>query len=471
LQRILGEVVEIAVDYFIAQPSLLEGDTNARKILSAFVFNLDNVEFSEGSPKAILKDVLLASLKTLDANVSLVDDDPRLQTLLGGITSSLIEDYDKLASQADKVRREDLIRRVASSVLKGGATAVALGPDLFLSTGTNAEDLIKSAMSQVVAGIDDNEDLFTNTSVELLFRSVLTAAAENADVFSDQKIIQELIRSTLASMTEASAAEVFAEEMVATILQNALVTFSENTATLFNPDRPEKQLLADTLRVMAVSLSADLGGGRKIKDLFTKKQLLKLTTIVFEEVARQPEKLLGIDATSDRHTALAQIIGSVATAVAQAPERLVSSEGLVEILEGAIQVTLKNVDLLLDLNTNDPRQNLLYKVIQQVATAVRDNEDPRQILTREVFEEIIWNVLPLVSSNIETVLPDDAAKVADVIKVALELSVGSLKNYINGDNMPVLVERLLWTVIWSQLDLNDAGKVKEAAMLILKEAA
>jgi hypothetical protein len=28
LQRILGEVVEIAIDYFVAQPSMLEGDTN-----------------------------------------------------------------------------------------------------------------------------------------------------------------------------------------------------------------------------------------------------------------------------------------------------------------------------------------------------------------------------------------------------------------------------------------------------------
>lgn len=471
LQRILGEVVEIAIDYFVAQPSMLEGDTNARKILSAFVVNLDNVQFSEGSPKAILKDVLLASLKTLDTNISLLDDDPQIQTLLGGITGSLIEDYDKLDSLGDKVRRENLVRRIASSVLKGGATAIVSRPDLFLRGGTDAEKLVKSALSQVVEGIADQEDLFTNASVELLFGSVLTAMGENADVFSDQKVVQELIRNTLASMTETPAAEVFSEMMVASVLQNALVTFSQNTETLFDVDRPEKILLAETLRVVALSLYQGLGDGRKIKDLFSKKHLLGLTTVIFEEVAKQPEKLLGIDTSDEQRTALAQITASVATAVAQAPERLISGEGLVEILRGAIQVTVNNVDLLLDLNTNDPRQNLLFKFIQQAAEAVRETEDPRQILSREVFEEIILGILPLVSSNIDAFLPDEAAKVATTIRVALALSAGPLKHFINGDNLPVLVERLLWSAIWSQMDLNDTIGVKKAALNILKEAA
>jgi hypothetical protein len=39
-----------------------------------------------------------ASLRTLQDNVTLLDDDRRLQTLVGGVTQSLLEDYEALGS-------------------------------------------------------------------------------------------------------------------------------------------------------------------------------------------------------------------------------------------------------------------------------------------------------------------------------------------------------------------------------------
>lgn len=470
LQRVLGEVVEIAIDYFIAQPELLKGDTNSRKILAAFIANLDTIEFAEGTPPGIVSGVLLASLKTLNANISLVDDDLRLQTLVGGVTKSLIEDYGTLASQGDQVRRVHLLRRIASSILRGGAAAFFERGDLFLRKDTAAEKLVGATLSSVVTGISGKEDLFTNESVELIFKSALHAAADNTDIFSNQEIFQEFIHKTLTAVTDDQGREVFSDDMVAIVLQSALETVSTHVNSLIDADNPQKQLLADTVRGLVASLAADLGGGQKVKDLFSRRQLLELTNIVFREVAQYPEQLLGEGPADDLRTPLAQIVRSVAMALADAPEKLLSGEGRIEIMENAIRVSAQNLDKLLDVNTIDPKQNLLYQAIKQAVSAILEGGDSRGLISRSVFPEIIGRILPVVSANIEALVPQGSQQIAETIKLVLALSTGALESRINSANLPVLMEKLLVSALWSELNIQDNAAIEMAALRILREA-
>nr|MBC8218382.1 hypothetical protein [Planctomycetota bacterium] len=124
LQRILGTVVEIGIDFLIAHPEQVPGGSSARKVISAFLANLDDVEFAEGSKSEIAGDILVAALGTLGESAPLIDDDKRLQSIIGGISKALIEEGESITSQGLRLKSGGLVRRIASRVLKGGLAGV-----------------------------------------------------------------------------------------------------------------------------------------------------------------------------------------------------------------------------------------------------------------------------------------------------------------------------------------------------------
>ena len=330
LQRIVGVVVEIDIDYFAANPAALGKDSSSRKIVHGFILRLDDVDFAEDAPVEIAGDVFVAALKTLDENVTLIDDDERLHVLLGGVTKALITDVEGADGAAEMLRRKNLIKRVGSSILKCGAGAFTANIDLVLPKDTAAKILVESTLTQTLDAVRGKSDLFTNESLEIIFKSALVAVGENPRLFSDQKILQELIKGTVTALTSRPAKNLFSEETVAAVLERALDVVSKNVESMIDPDNPQKQLLAKAVGAMAVGLSRSLAGGTAARDLFSKHQLVELSRLVFDEVAKHPEQLLGGADDDERKTALAQVIGSwpdrsATTRVASSTEPVSSS--------------------------------------------------------------------------------------------------------------------------------------------------
>lgn len=470
LQRILGTVVEIGIDYFIANPKALPGNSNVQKVLSAFVINLDDIKFAEGSKSRIVGDVLLATLRTVDEHVTLIDDDERLQALLGGVVKALIEDVEVISSPGARIRREDLVKRIASSVLRGGATAFTENIDLFIPKDSTSKTLVHSTLTQILEGIKGKEDLFTNESIELIFNSALTAVAENAELLSEKKILQELIRNTVTALTNTQGGKLFSEATVAAILQGSLEAVRDNVSTLIDPNNPQKQLLANAVGALAKSLATTLAGGGTVKDLMSKQQIMELAKVTFQEVAKHPEHLLGGKLDDERKTALAQIIGSVARALGDNPSRLITGEGFVELVQTALRVSVKNADKLIDLDSTNTRTNVLFRVIEETVTAIIDNNDPRDIVSRDVFLDISKRILPVVSANLDVLFEDSSKPVKETVEKALELASGVLENRINGENLPTLIEKLLTKVLWNELKLEEKAAVELAAREILRVA-
>jgi hypothetical protein len=469
-QRVLGILVEIGIDYFSANADALGKDSSSRRVLESFILRLDDIEFSEGTPTEIIGDVLLAALKTLDQQVSLVDDDKRLQVLLGGVTKAVIEEVEKASGEAEKIRREALIRRVGSSILRGGIGAFTENSGLFLPHDSTAGVLVQSTLEQVLVGIRDRDDLFTNESIELVFKAALRVVGENSQLFSDEKILQELISSTMEVLSSREGKEVFSEETVSAILKEALDVTAENIETLIKSDHPRKQLLAATLGAIAQGLSAQLTGNGSVQALLSKSQLVELTSIALQEVARHPEKLLGDDLGEARKTALAQIIGSVAGALGDDPVRLVNGASFLELLRDTLKVGVQNADKLLDLDTEDPKVNLLYRITQEIASAVVVAEDSRDLLSRDVFVGIVRRVLPVASANLGPVIETGDRIIGRTVTLVLNLAQGVLENRINGANLPYLVGGLLIQVLWEELALEDEAAVVNAANTILRAA-
>jgi hypothetical protein len=469
VQRVIGTIVEIGIDYFVAHPEAIGMKSSERKILQAFVTSLGDVDFAEGTLDEIVGDMLVAALETLQANTSLLADDVRTQALVGGITNALLADIQAAGSIGAMKRREDFVRRIGSSILRGGAEAFSQNIDLFLPQDSDSKKLVSSTLTHLLDGIKGKEDLFTNESLEVLFDGALKAVAENAGLFSNNEVLQELIRGTLTSLTDATGKKVFSAETVSAVLAEALTVAAENIETLIDPANPQKQLLANATRAVAQSLSGTLAGGGTAKDLLSRRQLISLMGIVFEEVANHPEQLLGDAEPGDRKAALAQIIGSMARALGDEPERFVTGEGFVELVEVALQTAAGNADKLLNLNTVSTQHNVLFQVIEQTVAAIVETGDTRNLINRDVFLDIAEDILPIVSANIAGLVNSPEA-VKDAVSTALALAQGSLEGRINGENLPALTAELLTEVLWEELDLSESSAVIRTATEALKAA-
>ncbi len=98
-----------------------------------------------------------------------------------------------------------------------------------------------------------------------------------------------------------------------------------------------------------------------------------------------------------------------------------NGEGLVELVRGTLRVAVHNADKLLDLDNTDIRKNTLFQVIQKTVEAIAASGDPRQLISREVFQDIMRRVLPVVSANVAGLENDTVSlAVTTVLRFAKE---------------------------------------------------
>lgn len=470
-QRIVGTIIEIGIDYVQANPRALGRESSARKILHAFISSLDATDFAEGTYEEIVADVLAGALETLDLHLTLVADDKRLQMLVGGVTKALAADLAeaKASGSASIFRsRSLLLKRLSTAVLKGGAAAFTENIDLFIPKDGKAATLVQATLTNILKGLPADADLFTAESIELVFKGALAAVSENPSVVTDSTVLQELLSRTSAAIAAHSGrGKLFSEEMLSAVLVEALRVVRDNAEMLIDADSPEKQLLATAVDALAESLERSLAGNGRVRDILSRGQVVELTRLLFEEVAKQPEALLGGADGDPKKTAVAQIISSVARALGRDPTRLVTGSGFVELIRSTIPVAVQNLDKLVDLETDDPTNNLLFEIFKQVVDGVASTGDVRGLVTRDVFLDIVARVLPVASANIEGVTRDQPS-IRDAITTTLGLASGVLEGRINGANLPRLTEQILAQVLWGELRLDEAAAVERAARAILR---
>jgi len=365
--------------------------------------------------------------------------------------------------------RQQLFRRIGSSILRGGAAAFSQHISLFLPGDGPAQKLVGQTLTQVLAGLNGKEDLFTTESIELIFQSALRVTAENSALVTNNQVLQELITHVLDVVADQQWNKLFSSATAAAVLHEALEVARENIETLIDPKNPKEQLLATALAAMAGSLSSKLAGGGSVQDLLSRTQLLDLTRIIFDQVAKHPELLVG-SAADPKNTVLAQVIGSVARALGDDPLLVTQGAGFVQLVQLALTVAVQNADQLIDTKSASPTTNLLYNLLKQVVTAVTTVKDPRQLVSRDVFVEIVRRVLATASANVEVLVGDQPKAVQDTVTATLELASDALAKRINGANLPLLIEQLLHQVLWGELDLREQNALEQAALRVLKTA-
>jgi hypothetical protein len=470
-QRILGTVVEIGVDYFVANPPAMGKNSSAQRIVEAFLIGIQDIPFEEGKPTDIVGETLLAGLKALGDNANLISDDPRVHVLLGGVTASLYDELQGAGGELGELqRREDLFKRITASIIRGGAGAVAQNADLFIRGDKPATVAVRSTLTELLEGVRDQQHLFSNDALEALFRTALTATSANAALFTDKKLVQEVIRRTVTALTGPEGSRLFPGAVVAVITQVALQTVGENAATLVDPAHPERQVIADAVGAIARGLATDLAGTGSVKNLLSTPHLVALAESVFAEVAKHPEQLLASVDNDARRTVLTQVIASVARSLGERPGALVNGATFVEFARTVLVITLKNRDKLLDLRSPDPQTNLVFKTLAALAGEAGSGRDPRGLLDREVFAATATRVLRAVSDDLDPTQPDSLGLVGDAMRTALALATGTLRHRINGENLPLLTDGLLRAALLGDLRLADQQTVAATALRLLRAA-
>lgn len=481
VQRIAGTVVEIALDYVKADPTLFSGNGREDRITRAFLLSLDDVNFAEAEFDDLLIDVLRASLETFRVHADLVLAEDHMTLLLREVSTTLSEAIREvqMCGDDDKLRAIYAFRReMLEQVVTVSAQIVSEHPERFIGTPkTQEEKLLASVLKAVLKTVQKESGLFTHRTLVDIYAAGLRAVAQNRTLIlpdtqeSQSEIFLENLFAGIANQLPASAERdppgIFSSDVLREVIEAALDVVAENTFQLIDPKNPEKQLLVDALErvILAVSndfhQNADLSG--ILEGLFSRRQLVEIVEEVFEAVARRPEGLLqGID-NDPKRSALAQIIGAVAATIGKDTRHLLNGDDYVSLFAVALRVFAVNPDRLLDLDTADPLQNVMTQVMTSVVTTATRHLEAggRHLLDGEMLVQMIESGLGVVSKNVNGFL-ENPEMLSIVMDRLLKATSSGMANELDAEN-------LLWVfapIFMKALQEREALDVTDAELIL-----
>ena len=175
-------------------------------------------------------------------------------------------------------------------------------------------------------------------------------------------------------------------------MEAALETVANNAGAIIKLAGPEGKFLVDGLTALTTSLGTTLEEGH-LKAIFSSKQLLDLTRVVFGTVALHSEALLG-GSNDPQNSVLAKIIAAVAEALKADPKRIISGDGLLQIIQTALTVGAAHAEKILPLDPSKPLTSPLHQILKgllesapQLAGSLHSGNFPA------VFEKVLMQYL------------------------------------------------------------------------------
>jgi hypothetical protein len=178
----------------------------------------------------------------------------------------------------------------------------------------------------------------------------------------------------------------------------ALEAVSANAHRFAEQAKPWEQTASGMASKVAEQLSKAFKQNKGIENAFSKAQLIELGRIMFNHIGSTPEMIVGPE------DALAQLVGTVAQAMAKDEKLLLDSGDWLEIAKVAAQEAAANPARLFKLDPKDPNQTLAAQIIQVVlksAGAILNQKDlkGRTVLFGKTLREAIIIVLGATSRN------------------------------------------------------------------------
>lgn len=376
LMRIAGNLVDVAVDYFLQMPEAFNREGKNGKVIQAVLTGLDTIDFTDGIEPENIGDLpqrlLLASLEGVSENAMLFNTEPRFQELVSIATAALAKDIDNKikavratpgqSATETLAKKEKLIgwgEFVFRSVLASAGSAMVMQPQKFLKQSNEAhQDLTTTVAGALLQSIleDDEKGLLQaafneQTLEEIMLASLQVFGRHPALVVSEnakhKDAIMGLVQSVASNLGDKAA--LFGEDTLAEIVRLVLDN-SRQHIELFWPDiatDPKKHKLINIASEVVSHLALVAGDDAKWKPQFTRDDLDELLGFVFSEVVDYPNWVMDKagDVNPNLATALQAMIGSLRAA----DQGFTSSADAVALIKVGLRAVIEEQDFVKEI--------------------------------------------------------------------------------------------------------------------------
>jgi len=472
--RVVLAAGDIALEYLAINPGLLGVDGNGQKLIGAFAKNLGNLLPDDGNfgnnhkfGERLLGTFLRAGLETINSNPSWVVSEEHVQKLISASVQPIVEALPVNITEQIKYREvtDALIGPAASAAMQ----TLANHPDAFFGDDFRAETAI-GALTQALLGQAAKTGLnnqFTKDGLLDLYKAALGVAAEKPHLFlkdngdPQDHLAKDLIANFASALMQSPPP--FNGSVGVQLAAAALEAVSANAHRFARRDKPWEQTASDLVGTVTEQLSKAFKDNKGIENAFSKAHLIELGRIMFNHIGSTPEMIVGPE------DALAQLVGTVAQAMAKDDKLLLDSGDWLEIAKVAAQEAAANPARLFKLDPNNPNQTLAARIIKAVLTSagvIFDQEGlkGKTVLFGKTLREAIIIVLGATSRN-----PGAAEKNL----LSIELLIAGLNELVAknsdkfGDKEWLHLFRVLLTSVLEGRELDKL--TVESANKLLKE--
>jgi hypothetical protein len=427
LMRVAGNLVDVAVDYFLQVPEAFSKEGKNGKAIEAVLTGLDKIQFTDAIEPQNLGDLpqrlLIVTLETVSENSEHIISEPRFQELVSIATSSLAKDINTKIKQIDANGETDSVvlrdkkqqtikwgEFVFRSVLSSAGRAMVEQPQKFLKQSDAAQqDLTTTVAGALLDAIlaDDSQSIFQAGLNQKTLERLMLASIEVigrhpdlivADGIKHRKAITAIVQSTAAEL--GSQAALFGDDMVANVTRLILENTGENLE-LFWPDidnNPKKNLLVKVAKIVIEILAEEPPFAAKWKPKFTRNDIDALLQFVLEEVVTYPNWLIEeVGELNDNLTlALEAIVGSL-----RKMERpMISSANVTSLIKVGLQAVIMNQAFVKRMQDERLPIEALYDVLfDEISGQNNDMKVQWKNLRVTVIERVLEEVSTIIAEK------------------------------------------------------------------------
>jgi hypothetical protein len=432
LQRAAGTLVEIAIDYHLQVPGVVNTNTTQGKIVKGFLESIEQIEFAEAAPRAVasrlVESLFVSTLEALSNNPELVASGDRAQELVATLAKEMVVRAQKsIAGAPDQLAREH-IEAWAKAVFPSLVTAASVvfaQPKRFLGVDRQAEGALVSAVGSALLGaISDGTqvrlaDLFSRETLDAVTASSLQVVARYPKLIGAQdKFIGQLLSAMVTDLGKNAVQ--FGPGLLPELIR-LVMEKSASHLELLLPEAaagdPRKHLLLAALRTLLETLSRPVPAGAKWKLAFSADDALGLAEAVLVEVVQNPRWV--VSAANKAEPLLGEVVSQTVDAVRAKGGPILRRETAMLVVSSAVAAVGRRFELAVK---NDKGEIPIAAVVAMVVDAAFGPGAPASsqwVLARdEIFRSVIAIVLDRVAASGKTA--EAIAKIEKVLQATVD---------------------------------------------------
>ncbi len=409
--RVILAAGDIALEYLAVNPGLLGVGGNGEKLIGAFAHNLSALLPDDGHFGAnhkfgerLLGVFLRAGLETINKNPGWTVSEEHVQKLISASVTPIIQALPE--NITDQLKYHEVTEALIGPAASAAMQTLAEHPDAFFGADFNAATAV-GALTQAVLGQAAKtglDDAFIKDGLMGLYSAALGVAAEKPHLFIDghgspqDQLAKDLIQNFASVLMQTAPPfdGTVGNQLAAAVLQ----TVGANAHRFSGQNDSWQKTAADILAKLTEQLSDAFKANQGIENAFSKTQLMELGCIVVNQIASTPEMIVG------PKEALAQLVVTVAQAMAKDVKLLLDGDDWLKIVQVAAQEAAANPGRLFRFDPNNPTQTMAAQVIQTVLTAAGISIDQqglngKTVLFGKTLREAIIMVLRATSGHLK----------------------------------------------------------------------